>query len=62
MTSTPQLHPLADAAERLAVSMPKLRRMAADGDIATVRIGRRRYVTDDELRRFIDSLTEQEAS
>jgi excisionase family DNA binding protein len=41
------------AAERLGVTTPTVRRMIADGDLPTVRVGRRRVVRVVDLDRII---------
>jgi excisionase family DNA binding protein len=46
------LHPRRDAADLLSISLRKLDRLILQRNIKTVRIGRRRLVPDDELRKF----------
>jgi excisionase family DNA binding protein len=48
---TKRLHSFPESAEELNVSLPTLWRAAAAKTLKTVRIGSRRLISDDELRR-----------
>lgn len=50
------LYSIPDAADQLSVSARVLERLIADGDIDTVKIGRRRLVPDDALRQYVDRI------
>lgn len=50
------LHAIPDAADRLSVSSRVLERLIADGEIETVKIGRRRLVPDEALVDYIERL------
>ncbi len=43
-----------EAARRLALSKRTIERLAAQGAVRVIRIGRRRLIEVDELRRFIE--------
>ncbi len=51
-----KLWSMADAAATLSISRMHLYEMVNTGQIATVKIGRRRFVTDAELERYVASL------
>lgn len=51
-----------EAANALNVSRKYMYDLVHSGELATVKLGRRRLIPDDELRRFIDSLTDEAAS
>lgn len=50
------LHAIPDAADRLSVSSRVLERLIADGEIETVKIGRRRLVPADALVDYTERL------
>ena len=53
--------PLADAAGSLGISLATLKRLIADRQVRTVRLGRRRRVVPcSELQRLVTSATRQE--
>lgn len=57
-TSTlPKLHPFPEVAERLGISLRSLRQRSWARQFDHVRIGRERYLTDEQLKAFIDGLT-----
>lgn len=47
-----RLHSIPQVAEKLSVSVPTVKRGIASGSIATVTIGARRLVHDDEVERI----------
>ena len=50
------LHPVTDAAAVLGVGRSKLYELITQGEIHTVKIGRRTLVSHDELERFVRTL------
>ena len=50
------LVPIAEAANALGLSTRTLRRRELDGDLSIVRVGGYRYITKEELRRFVKAL------
>lgn len=50
------LHSIPDAAAQLSVSTRVMERLIADGDIDTVKIGRRRLVPDAALRDYVERI------
>lgn len=50
------LHAIPDAAEKLSVSPRVLERLIHDGEVETVKIGRRRLVPDEALTDYIERL------
>lgn len=50
------LHPIPDAAAVLGISRSTLYELIADGEITTVKIGRRTLITQDELERYVRDL------
>lgn len=52
-----KLHTLDDAAETLAVSKSTIVRLARSNQLAVTRIGRAVRISDESLRRYIDSHT-----
>jgi len=56
-----QLRSMAETAQRLGISLPKLKVMARSGDIETVRIGRRRLCAESTIQAFIASLLKRES-
>ena len=55
-TPPPQLHSIADTLQRIPVGRSKLYEEISSGRLTVVKIGRRSFVSDNELRRYIDSL------
>lgn len=55
--TAPLLLDLTTAAERLGVGRSTIYGLLNSGDLASVKIGRRRLIADAELRRFADELT-----
>lgn len=51
-----RLWPLAEAAQLLGTTTRTLYRLRERGELAIVRIGRRSYVTDAELQRYVAAL------
>lgn len=51
------LHPIPDAAEVLGIGRSTLYQLIADEEIAVVKIGRRTLITQDELERYVRTLT-----
>lgn len=60
----PRLVPISEAIDQrlLGVSRGAVYRLIASGEIATVKIGRRRFITEDAIAEFIDRHTEAVAS
>jgi excisionase family DNA binding protein len=56
LTVRRELWPLAEAAYRLGMCRQTLYRRYWDGEIKFVRVGRRVYVTDAEIRRYVANL------
>lgn len=56
--SAPRLmHTVPDAAEQLGgMSRTAIYGLIASGEIATVKVGRRTYITHDELQRYVGTL------
>lgn len=55
------LHPIPEAADVLGgMSRSTLYERIAEGDIKSVKVGRRTYIAHDELVRYVRSLTEPE--
>lgn len=52
----PLLNPLTKVSERLGVSRSTVFNEIAAGRLAVVKIGRRSFVTEDELNRFVQDL------
>lgn len=50
------LWPMPEAAYRLGVSIRGLYALVNGGDLATVRVGGRRFVADVELKRYVQAL------
>lgn len=50
------LHDLDQAAEQLSVSRRVVERLVKEGEIATVKLGRRRLVPDDALQEYVARL------
>lgn len=50
------LYSVPDAADQLSISARVLERLIADGDVATVKIGRRRLVPHDALVDYLDRI------
>jgi len=51
-----KLHSIPNAADELSVSPRVLERLIRDGEIASVKIGRRRLVPDEALADYIERL------
>lgn len=58
-TATRLLYDIPTAAEQLSVSARVLERLIADGEVDSVKLGRRRLVSDDALRAYIKRLEAQ---
>jgi excisionase family DNA binding protein len=55
------LHPIPEAQDQLGgMSRSTLYEKIANGEINSVKVGRRTYITHDELVRFVQALTETE--
>lgn len=54
------LHPIPDAVEILGVGRSTLYTLIANGEIETVKIGRRTLIAHDELERYVKRLTQAE--
>jgi excisionase family DNA binding protein len=52
-----RLYSIAEAADLLSVTRKHIYQLAYSGRLATVKLGRRRLITAEELDRFISSLT-----
>lgn len=55
------LHPIPEAAATLAMGRSTLYEKITNGEIAAVKIGRRRYVAHEELERYVRTLTATQA-
>lgn len=53
------LYPVNEAFERLGVGRSKLYELIADGEIATVKIGRRTLIADADLRAYAERLRDE---
>ena len=51
------LHPIPDAAEVLGIGRSTLYELIAEKKIAAIKIGRRTLIAQDELERYVRSLT-----
>jgi len=56
VTEKRKLHSIPNAADQLSVSPRVLERLIADGEVETVKIGRRRLVPDEALTEYIERL------
>ena len=57
-TMTPLLHTISGVQERLGgISRTSVYRLLGSGDLRSVHIGKRRLITEDELRRYVATLT-----
>ena len=56
----PRLNTLKDVQERLGISSSLLFRLLASGELPSVKLGRRRMVTEAQLCQFIDSLSDSD--
>lgn len=54
----PLLHTIAGAQSRVPVGRSTLYELIKDGKIKVVKIGRRTYIADDELKRYVATLGE----
>lgn len=57
LTALPQLHPFPEVAEQLGISLRTLRERSWAKEFAHVRIGRERYLTDEQLADLIKTFT-----
>ncbi|MEK4240808.1 helix-turn-helix domain-containing protein [Janibacter sp. FSL W8-0316] len=55
------LHPIPDAAQALGVSRTTIYELISAGALKPVKIGRRTFIAQDELERYVRSLTEVSA-
>jgi len=53
----PKLYPLDEVEARLALSRRAIEKLIAAGRLASVKVGRRRFVRDADLRAFIEGLS-----
>ena len=53
------LHPIPDAAQVLGIGRSTLYELIARNKIATIKIGRRTLIAQDELERYVASLKEE---
>lgn len=53
----PRLHPLEEIAERYRISLISLRRRARARAFEHIRIGKKRYLTDEQIRLLLQSAT-----
>ena len=53
----PKLHPFPEVAKRLGIPLRTLRERSWDRQFDHVRIGRERYLTDDQLNALIEAYT-----
>lgn len=51
------LHPIPDAATILSISRTTIYDLIASGDLKPVKIGRRTFISQDELERYVRHLT-----
>ena len=51
------LHPIPDAAQVLGIGRSTLYELIADKKISTIKIGRRTLISQDELERYVRTLT-----
>ena len=59
--ATPLLHRLPDAFESLCIGKSKGYELIKDGRLRVVKIGRRTLIAEEELRRYVQTLTDQGA-
>ncbi len=57
MAQVPALNTIAQTLERLPVSRPTLYKLIRTGQLETVQIGRRRFVSDDAIANVIQANT-----
>lgn len=50
------LHSIPDAADRLSISARVLERLISDGQVETVKIGRRRLVPEEALTAYVEKV------
>lgn len=62
VTGERMLYPLREAAQRLGIGRSLLYQLIGAGDLATVRVGRRRLVPANELNRFVEHLLSDSVS
>ena len=58
----PQLRTLDDVAERLVISRRSVEKLIASGQLASVKIGKSRRVSEDDLAAYIDGLRSGDAA
>lgn len=62
-TSAVELHPVPEAQGKLGgIGRTMLYRLIADGELATVHIGRRTFIASDEIEAFIERRRAAESS
>lgn len=54
--TTPLMHTITGTLQRLPLGRSKLYEEIAAGKLKTVKVGRRVYITEAELRRYVESL------
>jgi excisionase family DNA binding protein len=57
MAQVPALNTIAETLTRLPVSRPTIYKLIRAGELETVKIGRRRFVSDDAIANFIQANT-----
>ena len=55
--NTPLLHSIQSSTQILGIGRSSLYGLIAEGEICTVKIGRRTLIPDREIRRYVESLT-----
>ena len=55
--SEPLLHQLPEAFQRIGISRSKGYELIAQGELHAVKIGRRTLIAEDELQRYVQTLT-----
>lgn len=58
--STSRIHPMPAACRLLSIGRTKLYELIAQGDLLAIRIGARRFVSEAEIQRFLE--TRQQAA
>ena len=54
--NTPLLHSIQSSTQILGIGRSSLYGLIAEGEICTVKIGRRTLIPDQEIRRYVESL------
>ena len=54
--TTPLLHSIQSSTQILGIGRSSLYGLIAEGEICTVKIGRRTLIPDQEIRRYVESL------